>query len=160
MMDYEGELALVIGKKASNVSQQDALSHVYGYCIANDLSARDLQFKSPQWLLGKSNDDCCPLGPYLVTADEIGDVQALQIRTHLNGEIRQDSNTSMMMFKCDEIISYLSQHFTLYPGDIVLTGTPAGVIFGKPENERVWLKAGDVVTVEIEKLGKLSNTIG
>jgi 2-keto-4-pentenoate hydratase/2-oxohepta-3-ene-1,7-dioic acid hydratase in catechol pathway len=158
-VDYEVELAIVIGKEAKDVEKEEALSYVYGYCTANDLSARDLQFKSSQWLLGKTCDGFSPIGPYLVSADEVGDPQNLRIRTWVNGEVRQDSNTSDMIFYCDEIISYISKHMTLYPGDIILTGTPEGVILGFPEDKREWLKDGDEVTVEIENLGRLTNTM-
>ncbi|GEN36666.1 MULTISPECIES: fumarylacetoacetate hydrolase family protein [Aneurinibacillus] len=158
-VDYEVELAIVIGKEAKDVEKEEALSYVYGYCTANDLSARDLQFKSSQWLLGKTCDGFSPIGPYLVSADEAGDPQNLRIRTWVNGEVRQDSNTSDMIFYCDEIVSYISRHMTLYPGDIILTGTPEGVILGLPEDKREWLKDGDEVTVEIENLGRLTNTM-
>ncbi|MED4584343.1 fumarylacetoacetate hydrolase family protein [Brevibacillus choshinensis] len=157
-VDYEAELVIVIGKQARNVSKEDALSYVYGYCNANDVSARDLQFTSSQWLLGKSCDKFCPIGPYLVSADEVGDPDQLQIRTFVNGEMRQNSNTSDMIFSCPEIISYISHHMTLNPGDVILTGTPEGVITGYPVDQQVWLKDNDVVTVEIEQLGRLTNT--
>lgn len=158
-VDYEAELAIVIGKEARHVSKEEALSYVYGYCTANDVSARDLQFASSQWLLGKTCDGFSPLGPYLVPADEVGDPQTLRIRTWVNGEIRQDSNTADMIFYCDEIISYVSKHMTLYPGDVILTGTPEGVIMGLPKEQQHWLQPGDEVTVEIEKLGRLTNTM-
>jgi 2-keto-4-pentenoate hydratase/2-oxohepta-3-ene-1,7-dioic acid hydratase in catechol pathway len=158
-VDYEGELAIVMGKEAKNVSKETALSYVYGYCNANDLSARDLQFLTPQWLLGKSCDGFCPLGPYLVSKEEITDPNKLSIKTFVNGEIKQDSNTENMIFQCDELLSFISQHMTLYPGDIILTGTPEGVILGYEENERVWLQDGDEVTVEIERLGSLTNRL-
>ncbi|MCA0758463.1 fumarylacetoacetate hydrolase family protein [Paenibacillus sp. N4] len=156
-VDYEAELAIVIGKKAKNVSKEQAHDYVFGYCCANDLSARELQTRTSQWLLGKSCDGFGPLGPYLVTADEIPDPNALSIQCSVNGEVRQHSNTSDMIFRCDEIISYISRHMTLEPGDVILTGTPEGVMLGYPEHERVYLKAGDVVAVEIERLGKLVN---
>ncbi|MWC31044.1 fumarylacetoacetate hydrolase family protein [Paenibacillus sp. MMS18-CY102] len=156
-VDYEAELAIVIGKQVKYVDKEQALSHVFGYCNANDLSARDLQMRTQQWLLGKSCDKFSPLGPYLVTADEVGDPNALAIKCTVNGEVRQHSNTSDMIFHCDEIVSYISQHMTLYPGDIILTGTPEGVVLGKPVDERIYLKDGDVVTIEIEKLGALTN---
>lgn len=156
-LDYEAELVIVIGKKAKYVSKEDALSHVFGYCNVNDLSARDLQLRTPQWLLGKSCDDFSPLGPYLVTADEVGNPNDLSIKTTVNGEVKQSSNTSDMIFYCDEIVSYISQHMTLVPGDIILTGTPEGVVLGLPEDQQVYLKPGDVVTIEIEKLGALTN---
>lgn len=155
--DYEAELVIVIGKKAKRISKEEALDYVFGYCIANDLSSRDLQFRTNQWLLGKCCDGFCPLGPYLVTSDEVGDPNQLQIKTIVNGEVRQNSNTSDMIFKCNEIISYISEHMTLNPGDIILTGTPEGVVFGYPEEERIYLKDGDEITIEIEKLGKLTN---
>lgn len=158
-MDYEGELAIIIGQEAKNVRTEEALSYVYGYCNANDVSARDFQFKSSQWLLGKTCDGFCPIGPYLVTADEIKNPNQLEVTTRVNGEVRQHSNTCDMIFYCDEIISYISQHMTLYPGDVILTGTPEGVIVGYPEENRIWLKAGDEVSVEIEKLGQLSNRL-
>lgn len=156
-LDYEAELVIVIGERTKNVSREDALKHVFGYCCVNDLSARDLQMRTAQWLLGKTCDDFSPLGPYLVTADEVGDPNQLTIRAYVNGEKRQDSNTSDMIFYCDEIVSYISQHMTLVPGDIILTGTPEGVVLGLPEDQQVYLEAGDEVTIEIEKLGRLTN---
>ena len=158
-LDYEVELGVVIGKEAKNVSKDNALDYVFGYCTANDLSARDLQKRTHQWLLGKTCDDFSPIGPYLVTADEVGDPNNLQLKTYVNGEKRQDSNTSDMIFYVDEIVSYISQHMTLTPGDVILTGTPEGVIIGYPREKRVYLKPGDVVTVEVEKLGTLTNTL-
>ncbi|WP_282936993.1 fumarylacetoacetate hydrolase family protein [Paenibacillus sp. RC67] len=156
-VDYEAELVIVIGKETKYVSKENALDHVFGYCNVNDLSARDLQMRTHQWLLGKSCDGFSPLGPYLVTADEVGNPNDLSIRCIVNGEVRQNSNTSDMIFHCDEIVSYISQHMTLVPGDIILTGTPEGVVLGLPEDKRVYLKDGDVVTIEIEKLGSLTN---
>ncbi|KQX67266.1 MULTISPECIES: fumarylacetoacetate hydrolase family protein [unclassified Paenibacillus] len=156
-VDYEAELVIVIGKQAKYVPKEEALEHVYGYCCVNDLSARDLQMRTPQWLLGKSCDDFSPLGPYLVTADEVGNPNDLKISTTVNGKVRQNSNTADMIFHCDEIVSYISQHMTLYPGDIILTGTPEGVVLGDPVDKRVYLKDGDVVTISIEKLGSLTN---
>lgn len=156
-LDYEVELGIVIGKKTKNVSQEEALAHVFGYCTVNDLSARDLQMRTHQWLLGKTCDDFSPVGPYLVTADEVGDPNNLSLKTYVNDELRQDSNTSDMIFSCAEIVSYISQHMTLVPGDLILTGTPEGVVFGLPADQRVYIQPGDVITVEIEKLGKLTN---
>ena len=153
--DYEVELGVVIGKKCKNVSKEDALDYVLGYCVANDLSCRDLQFKTSQWLIGKSLDGFLPLGKYLVTADEIPDPQNLQLTCTLNGELRQNSNTADMIFSVAEIIEFLSKYMTLEPGDLILTGTPEGVIMGMPEKK--WLKPGDVVKVEIEKLGFSEN---
>lgn len=155
--DYEAELAIVIGKQAKNVTKDEALDYVFGYCNSNDLSSRDLQFRTHQWLLGKSCDGFCPIGPYLVTSNEVGNPNQLTIKATVNEEVRQNSNTSDMIFKCDEIVSYISEHMTLNPGDIILTGTPEGVAFGYPEDQRVYLKDGDQVTIEIEKLGKLTN---
>jgi len=156
-LDYEAELVIVIGKNTKNVSREEALDHVFGYCAVNDLSARDLQMRTQQWLLGKTCDDFSPLGPYLVSADEVGDPNQLNIRAIVNGEVRQNSNTSDMIFPCDEIVSYISKHMTLVPGDIILTGTPEGVVLGLPPEQRVYLQPGDVVTIEIEKLGSLTN---
>lgn len=156
--DYEGELGIVIGKKGSNIRESDALDHVFGYFIGNDLSARDLQFRTSQWLLGKTGDGFYPCGPFITTADEIRDPQKLSIRTKLNGEIRQDSDTSYMIFSCSYLISYISRFMTLYPGDIISTGTPEGVILGMPEDRRVWIRSGDRVSIEIEGLGMLENT--
>jgi 2-keto-4-pentenoate hydratase/2-oxohepta-3-ene-1,7-dioic acid hydratase in catechol pathway len=158
-VDYEAELVIVIGKKTKYVTTEQALEHVFGYCNVNDLSARDLQMRTPQWLLGKTCDKFSPLGPYLVTADEVGDPNQLNIQCKVNGEVRQSSNTSDMIFRCDEIVSYISQHMTLYPGDIILTGTPEGVMLGYPEDKRVYLKDGDRVSIEIEGLGKLTNVM-
>jgi 2-keto-4-pentenoate hydratase/2-oxohepta-3-ene-1,7-dioic acid hydratase in catechol pathway len=158
-VDYEAELVIVIGKTAKYITKEAALSHVFGYCNVNDLSARDLQLRTQQWLLGKSCDKFSPLGPYLVTADEVGDPNNLEIKCIVNGEVRQNSNTSDMIFHCDEIVSYISQHMTLVPGDIILTGTPQGVILGYPVDKQVWLKDGDQVTIQIEKLGSITNTM-
>ena len=158
-VDYEGELGIVIGKRAEDVSEEDALDYVFGYFPANDVSARDLQKKTHQWLLGKTCDKFAPVGPYITTSDEVPDPNGLSIRTFVNGELRQNSNTSEMIFNCKVIVSYISKHFALEPGDIILTGTPDGVIVGMPIEERKWLKNGDVVKVEIEKLGALENTM-
>lgn len=156
-VDYEAELAIVIGRKAKDVVREEALGYVFGYCNANDLSARDLQLRTSQWLLGKTCDKFAPIGPWLVTADEVGDPNALSISCSVNGETRQSSNTADMIFHCDEIVSYLSRHMTLEPGDLILTGTPEGVVLGYPAERQVYLKSGDVVSVEIEKLGRLTN---
>ncbi len=155
--DYEAELAVVIGRAASRVSEGEALAHVFGYCNSNDLSARDLQFRSSQWLLGKSLDHFLPLGPYLVTADEVGDPQSLRVRCWVNGEIRQDAPTSDMVFSVAELVSYISTYITLQPGDVIATGTPEGVILGMKDKH--WLRAGDEITVEITGLGRLTNTL-
>ncbi|QJD86367.1 fumarylacetoacetate hydrolase family protein [Cohnella herbarum] len=156
-VDYEAELAIVIGKTTKNVAKEEALNYVFGYCCANDLSARDLQGRTAQWMLGKTCDGFAPLGPYLVTADEAGNPNDLDIRSFVNGEPRQNSNTSDMIFACDEIVSYISRHMTLVAGDVILTGTPEGVILGYPKEKRVWLQDGDLVDIKIEKLGTLTN---
>lgn len=158
-IDYEAELAIVIGKTAKHVEKAEALDYIFGYCAANDLSARDLQFRTNQWLLGKSCDGFSPLGPYLVTADEVENPHKLAIRSYVNGEIRQNSNTENMIFTCDQLVSYISQYMTLEPGDVILTGTPEGVILGYPKEQQVWLKHGDDVTIEIDKLGRLTNRL-
>lgn len=155
--DYEVELGVVIGQTVSDVSEADALGTVFGYTTANDLSARELQTRTSQWLLGKSLDKFLPIGPYLVTADDVPDPQALQLRTWHNGILRQDSNTADMIFNVAEVIAYLSKHLTLEAGDVIVTGTPAGVIMGLPEKN--WIVAGDVVEVEVEGLGKLVNRL-
>jgi 2-keto-4-pentenoate hydratase/2-oxohepta-3-ene-1,7-dioic acid hydratase in catechol pathway len=156
-VDYEAELVIVIGKEAKYVNKQEALQYIFGYTCVNDLSARDLQMRTPQWLLGKTCDKFSPLGPWLVTSDEVGNPNELSIKSIVNGQIRQSSNTSDMIFHCDGIVCYISQHMTLYPGDIILTGTPEGVVLGLPPEERVYLKDGDVVTIQIEKVGSLTN---
>ncbi len=154
-VDYEVELGVVIGKTARRVTQERALDYVFGYTVANDVSARDLQFSDTQWVRGKSLDSFCPLGPVIVTADEILDPQMLALRTTVNGQVLQDSNTSEMIFGVRELISFLSQAFTLEPGDLILTGTPDGVgVFRKPP---VFLHDGDQVVVEVERIGQLEN---
>ncbi len=152
--DYEVELVIVMGRTARNVSEADALSYVFGYTTGNDFSARDLQFKTSQLMLGKTSDGFAPLGPWLVTADQIPDPQNLKLECRVNGVVRQSSNTNDMIFGCKTIISYISQVWTLKPGDIIFTGTPEGVILGYPPEKQVWLKAGDQVTTSIEKLGE------
>lgn len=156
--DYETELLIVIGKTARNVSEADALKYVAGYCTANDFTARDLQLELPggQWMIGKTMDDFAPIGPYFVSADLVGDPNALKIETRVNGELRQSSNTSDFIFNSEQMVSYISRHWTLEPGDIIFTGTPSGVIVGYPKEKQIWLKAGDVVTSSIEKLGNLT----
>ena len=157
-VDYECELAVVIGRRARNVSKEDALNYVLGYTAANDVSARKWQFMpGGQWIRGKSFDTFCPLGPVLVTADEIPDPQNLRIRTILNGETLQDHTTGDMIFPVAELISFLSQDTTLLPGTVILTGTPQGV--GVCRDPQVWLKPGDHVAVELEKIGRLENSV-
>ena len=153
--DYEVELGVVVGKTARNVSEAEALGTVFGYTTANDVSARDLQMRTSQWLLGKTLDKFLPIGPYLVTADDVPDPQALPLRTWLNGELRQNSNTADMIFTVAQIIAYISRHFPLEPGDVIVTGTPEGVIMGTAEKR--WMVPGDLVEVEVEGLGKLAN---
>jgi 2-keto-4-pentenoate hydratase/2-oxohepta-3-ene-1,7-dioic acid hydratase in catechol pathway len=156
--DYEAELGVVIGLRARQVSEQEALNYVLGYCNINDLSARDLQMRTSQWLLGKTLDKFMPIGPYLVTADVVGDPQALDIRCWVNGTLRQNSTTADMIFTVAELVSYISQYMTLDPGDVIATGTPEGVIFGM--SEKHWLKPGDEVVVQIAGLGRLTTTFG
>jgi 2-keto-4-pentenoate hydratase/2-oxohepta-3-ene-1,7-dioic acid hydratase in catechol pathway len=157
--DYEVELVIVIGRKAVNVSEADALKYVFGYANGNDLSTRDLQLRTSQWMLGKMQDGFAPCGPWLVTADQIPDPNNLKIETHVNGELRQSENTSDMIYNCAHIVSYTSRYLTLKPGDVIFTGTPSGVILGYPPEKRVWLKPGDKVTTTIEKLGTLEVTL-
>ncbi|KAF3302708.1 FAA hydrolase family protein [Carnobacterium sp. PL12RED10] len=155
--DYEGELVVVIGKTAKNISHSEALDAVFGYSIANDVSVRDLQFKSGQWLLGKTNDFSTPVGPYLTTKDEV-DINNLVIKTYRNGAEVQSASTKQMIFKVAEIVSYISEYMTLQAGDIILTGTPSGVVLGYPEDQQDWLKTGDEISIEIEGLGRLTNS--
>jgi len=156
-LDHEVELGIVIGKTAKHVPKEAALDYVFGYCTTNDLSARDIQKRTSQWMTGKTNDGFAPVGPYIVTKDEIANPDNLRISTTLNGEVRQDSNTADMIFNCSELIEYISSHMTLYPGDLILTGTPEGVILGRPMEDRVYLQPGDEITVEVEHLGALTN---
>ena len=155
--DYEAELGVVISRTARDVSEADALDYVWGYCNCNDVSARDLQFRSTQWLLGKTLDRFLPVGPYLVSADEVGDPQALSIRCTLNGELRQDSSTADMVFGVAELVSYISRHWALEPGDLIATGTPQGVIQGRADKR--WMRPGDEVVVEVGDLGRLTNRL-
>jgi len=158
-VDYECELAVVIGKTCKNVGRKEALEYVLGYTCANDVSARDWQkrFGGGQWCRGKSFDTFCPLGPCLVTREEITDPNALRLRTLLNGQPMQDSNTSDMIFDVPSLIEFLSGSTTLVPGTVILTGTPSGV--GMAQKPPRWLSAGDNVTVEIEKIGALTNPV-
>jgi 2-keto-4-pentenoate hydratase/2-oxohepta-3-ene-1,7-dioic acid hydratase in catechol pathway len=155
--DYEAELAVVLGVRVRRVSRENALEAVRGYLCANDVSARDLQFADGQWTRGKSVDTFCPVGPRLVPAAEIPDPHDLRIRALVNGEVLQDSTTANLVFGIDEIVSYASQTITLEPGDLILTGTPAGVgIFRDPQR---LLQPGDEVTIEIEGIGELTNPV-
>ncbi len=155
--DWEAELAVVIGTRCKNVAEADALDVIFGYTCLNDVSARDLQNATTQWFKGKTLDDTCPLGPEIVTADEIGDPQQLDVTLRLNGEVKQHAGTSSMIFSVARIIAYLSQGLTLEPGDIIATGTPEGVGFARVPPE--FLKDGDVMEVEISKLGILRSPV-
>ncbi len=156
-LDFEAELAIVIGRQAKAVPEAKALNYVAGYTICNDVSARDIQAADGQWVRAKSLDTFAPLGPWLVTPEEIPDPSHLSIQCRLNGELVQNSNTSEMIFKVPYLIAFISQAITLYPGDIISTGTPSGV--GQFRNPPLFMKPGDVVEVEIEKIGKLKNKI-
>jgi 2-keto-4-pentenoate hydratase/2-oxohepta-3-ene-1,7-dioic acid hydratase in catechol pathway len=156
-IDYEAELAVVIGRRASAVPTGEALDHVAGYTCANDVSSRSLQFRSSQWLLGKAIDTFLPLGPYLVTADEVPDPQALGIRCLVNDELRQSSDTGQMIFGVAELVSFASRTITLEPGDVLITGTPAGV--GMAADPPRYLRPGDRMRIEIDGLGELDNTV-
>ena len=155
-VDYEAELAVIIGREVCNATEEEAMGSVFGYTCGNDVSARDLQFGDGQWVRGKSLDTFCPLGPWVVTTDEVKDPHALGIRCWLNGELMQDSHTSRMIFHVPALVSFLSRHFTLLPGDVIMTGTPSGV--GAFRDPSVYLKDGDEVVVEIEGVGRLVNT--
>lgn len=156
VLDYEVELAVIIGKKGRDIAKDDAMNYVFGYTIANDITARDLQRKHNQWFKGKSLDTTCPMGPFVVPKNEIN-ASDLAIKMSINGELRQNSRTSKMIFGIREIIEQLSAGLTLYPGDVILTGTPKGVGFAmKPPQV---LKAGDVMEAEIEHIGKLVNRV-
>ena len=154
-VDFEAELAVIIGKRIYRPQKDEIMDSVFGYASANDVSARDLQFGDGQWVRGKSLDTFCPLGPWIVTRDEISDPHSLGIKTILNGTTMQDSNTNMMIFKVPEVIHFLSRQITLLPGDVILTGTPHGV--GTFREPSIYMKDGDVVVVEIEKVGRLVN---
>jgi 2-keto-4-pentenoate hydratase/2-oxohepta-3-ene-1,7-dioic acid hydratase in catechol pathway len=154
--DHEIELVIVFGRECRNVSEADALGYVAGYCTGNDFSARDLQYLTSQFMIGKTFDGFAPLGPHLVTSDLVGDPNNLRLECRINGEQRQDWNTNDMIFNCRQLISFASRMMTIKPGDILFTGTPHGVIFGKPKGQQVWLKPGDRVVCSVEKLGELA----
>jgi 2-keto-4-pentenoate hydratase/2-oxohepta-3-ene-1,7-dioic acid hydratase in catechol pathway len=156
-VDWEVELGVVVGRRARNVDEADALDHVYGYTAANDVSARDVQFADGQWVRGKSMDTFCPIGPVVVTADEIPDPQRLRLGTRVNGTTVQDSTTAEMLFGAAELISYCSANFTLDPGDLILTGTPWGC--GEFMDPRRSLREGDEVEVWVEGIGSVTNTV-
>jgi acylpyruvate hydrolase len=156
-IDYEGELTIIIGRRGKYIPEDQALSHVAGYTIGNDVSARDLQFRTSQWTTGKMLDTFGPLGPALVTSDEIPDANNLTIKTILNGEVMQDGTTADKIFRVPHIVSYISQIVTLEAGDVIMTGTPPGI--GNARNPPVFMKSGDTVSVEIERLGTLTNPL-
>jgi 2-keto-4-pentenoate hydratase/2-oxohepta-3-ene-1,7-dioic acid hydratase in catechol pathway len=159
LLDYEGELAIVIGKRCRHVRVEEAADVIAGYTIANDVSVRDWQLRTPTMTIGKSFDTHGPLGPWIVTAQELGDPHALGIRTFVNGEQRQDGNTGEMVFNCFEQVAHLSEAFTLEPGDVIATGTPAGVGAARQPFPEGLLKVGDVVRIEIDGIGELENTV-
>jgi len=159
LLDYEGELAIVIARRCRHVSAEQAPEVIAGYTIANDVSVRDWQLRTPTMTIGKSFDTHGPLGPWIVTADELGDPHDLGIRTFVNGEQRQDGNTGEMVFNCFEQVSHLSEAFTLEPGDVIATGTPAGVGAARQPFPEGLLKVGDVVRIEIDGIGWLENAV-
>ena len=157
--DYEAELVIVIGKHAWGVSEEDAPAHIFGYTCGNDLSCRDAQMRSGQWLIGKTMPGFGPCGPVIVTADEFDVGVGHTIRSYVNGELRQDSLTDDMIFNCAKVVSYASHYVALEPGDLIFTGTPSGVALEKKGEPGCWLKAGDVVDIEIGGIGTLRNTM-
>ncbi len=157
LLDYEAELVAVIGKRCKHVPKEKAHEVIFGYCAGNDVTVRDWQFKTPQWVLGKSFDTHGPIGPWIVTPDEIGDPHALGIRAFVNGEKRQDSNTKHLVFNVFDQIAHISKAMTLEPGDVIFTGTPGGV--GAALKPPQFLKAGDVTRIEIDKIGAIEATV-
>jgi 2-keto-4-pentenoate hydratase/2-oxohepta-3-ene-1,7-dioic acid hydratase in catechol pathway len=156
-IDWEVELVAVIGRRGRDISEEHALDHVFGYTVGNDITARDLQAKHQQWYKGKGLDGFCPLGPWIVTADELGDPQDVRLRLHVNGDPKQDANTNDMIFGVAKLVSVWSQGMTLEPGDLLMTGTPSGVGFARKPPE--YLKPGDVVEAEIDRIGLLRNVV-
>lgn len=154
--DYEGELVIVIGKAGKNISREQAKNHILGYTIGNDVSARTLQFRGTQWILGKSLDNFAPIGPVIVSPDDF-DFDNATITTTVNGEVRQQAKLEQMLFKPDAIIEFVSQYITLQEGDIIFTGTPSGVVLGKNESKYGWLTSGDTVSITISGIGTLEN---
>ena len=154
--DYEGELVIVIGKAGKNITRDQAKEHILGYTVGNDVSARTLQFRGTQWILGKSLDNFAPVGPVIVSPDDF-DFDNATITTTVNGEVRQQAKLQQMLFKPYEIIEFVSQYITLQEGDIIFTGTPSGVILGKNESKYGWLKSGDTVSISISGIGTLVN---
>ena len=155
--DYEGELVIVIGKSGKNITQEHAKEYILGYTVGNDISARSLQFRGSQWILGKSLDHFAPIGPTIVSPNDF-DFDNATITTTVNGEVRQQAKLQQMIFKPDAIIEFVSQYITLQEGDIIFTGTPSGVVLGKNESKYSWLKVGDTVSVTITGIGTLENT--
>jgi 2-keto-4-pentenoate hydratase/2-oxohepta-3-ene-1,7-dioic acid hydratase in catechol pathway len=156
-MDWEVELGVIVGRAGRNIARADALDHVFGYTVVNDITARDLQQQHTQWFKGKSLDGSCPMGPVVVTADEFGDPQDTRVSLRVNGVTKQDATTADMIFPVDTIIEWLSKGLTLEPGDIIATGTPEGVGMGRAPQE--WLQDGDVVETEIERIGMMKNRV-
>ena len=154
--DYEGELVIVIGKAGKNISREQAKNHILGYTIGNDVSARTLQFRGTQWILGKSLDNFAPIGPVIVSPDDF-DFDNATITTTVNGEVRQQAKLEQMLFKPDAIIEFVSQYITLQEGDIIFTGTPSGVVLGKNKSKYGWLTSGDTVSITISGIGTLEN---
>jgi 2-keto-4-pentenoate hydratase/2-oxohepta-3-ene-1,7-dioic acid hydratase in catechol pathway len=159
--DYEVELLVVMGRRAHDVTLEDASKYIAGYCTSNDFSARDLQLEldGHQWMIGKTLDDFAPIGPYFVCADLVGNPNNLNIECRVNGETRQHSNTSSLVYNPAYLVSYISRHFPLEPGDLIFTGTPPGVILGMPKEKQVWLKAGDRIACSVGDLGELRFTL-
>ena len=154
--DYEGELVIIIGKSGKNIPREKAMNHILGYTVGNDVSARTLQFRGSQWILGKSLDNFAPIGPTIIPPHAF-DFESATITTTVNGEVRQQAKLQQMIFKPDAIIEFVSQYITLQEGDIIFTGTPSGVVLGKNESKYSWLKPGDTVSVSISGIGTLEN---
>ena len=154
--DYEGELVIIIGKSGKHIPREKAMDHILGYTVGNDVSARTLQFRGSQWILGKSLDHFAPIGPTIVSPDNF-DFDNATMTTTVNGEIRQQAKLQQMIFKPDAIIEFVSQYITLQEGDIIFTGTPSGVVLGKNESKYPWLKPGDTVSISISSIGTLEN---
>lgn len=154
--DYEGELVIIIGKSGKNIPREKAIEHILGYTIGNDVSARTLQFRGTQWILGKSLDNFAPIGPVIVSPDDF-DFDNATITTTVNGKVRQQAKLEQMLFKPDAIIEFVSQYITLQEGDIIFTGTPSGVVLGKNESKYGWLTSGDTVSITISGIGTLEN---
>ena len=154
--DYEGELVIIIGKSGKNIPREKAMDHILGYTVGNDVSARTLQFRGSQWILGKSLDNFAPIGPSIIPPHTF-DFESATITTTVNGEVRQQAKLQQMIFKPDAIIEFVSQYITLQEGDIIFTGTPSGVVLGKNESKYPWLKPGDTVSISISGIGTLEN---